>query len=389
MNPANPVAAVVHPDPYPYYADLVAGPPLVFDDQLHLWIASGAAAVSEVLANRSCHVRPVDERVPKPIAGSPAGDVFSHLIRMNDGAEHDCRRIAVRRALSTVDLETLQVRTRKIATALAIKHDLRHAGAWASWASEVPVYTVADLLGFSETELPAIAAWVTDFVACLSPSSTEDRLLAAGSAAQTLLERFKGLLQAAPGRQGSLINRIRQEARMAGWDNSHALLANAIGLLSQTYDATAGLIGNSIVALLRQHGVLDAVLAAPVRVEAMVLEVSRFDPPVQNTRRFVAEPTSIAGIELNAGAAILVVLAAASRDPSANPSPDQFLLDRENRRTFGFGNGVHACPGQAIACAIATAAIKELLTVLPALSCTNIGWTYRPSVNGRIPLFCQ
>ncbi len=118
-------------------------------------------------------------------------------------------------------------------------------------------------------------------------------------------------------------------------------------------------------------------------------EVSRFDPKVQNTRRFVFEPTSIAGIELNPGTPILVVLAAAGRDPSANSDSDQFLLDRENRRTFGFGSGVHACPGQASACAIATAAIEELLAVLPALPGTNIDWTYRPSANGRIPLFSQ
>jgi cytochrome P450 len=145
------------------------------------------------------------------------------------------------------------------------------------------------------------------------------------------------------------------------------------------------LIGNSIVALLTQPGLDETVCIA-----SLVQEVSRFDPPVQNTRRFVAQAVSIAGTKLAAGDAILLVLAAANRDPGANVRPDEFLLDRAERRIFTFGHGVHACPGQPLASSIATAAMGALLEQDGSvISERAISWTYRPSLNGRIPLFAD
>nr|MCR5898881.1 cytochrome P450 [Burkholderia sp. HAN2018] len=58
MNPTDPIAAVTHRDPYPYYAALVDGPPFAFDATLGLWVASRAAAVTAVLGHPACRVRP-------------------------------------------------------------------------------------------------------------------------------------------------------------------------------------------------------------------------------------------------------------------------------------------------------------------------------------------
>ncbi len=161
-----------------------------------------------------------------------------------------------------------------------------------------------------------------------------------------------------------------------GWSESNGLLANLVGLLSQTYEATAGLIGNSVLALARQSaeqrsGAQDAA--------ALVQAVSRFDPPIQNTRRFVANDCEIGGVPLLAGQTILLVLAAANRDPRG--------LGRE----FGFGHGVHACPGQALACALAAGAMAALMAELAGRSESDwlrtLSWTYRRSPNARLPVF--
>jgi cytochrome P450 len=87
------------------------------------------------------------------------------------------------------------------------------------------------------------------------------------------------------------------------------------------------------------------------------------------------------------GDGVLVVLAAANRDPLANPLPEAFDVRRLDRRLFTFGAGPHACPGETLAAAIAQAGVAALLasgldpsTLLPRV-------TYRPSANARIPLF--
>lgn len=149
--------------------------------------------------------------------------------------------------------------------------------------------------------------------------------------------------------------------------------------------ATAGLIGNTLVALAANHEVRKQVTADPRLLREAILEILRYDPPVQNTRRFVATDGLVAGEEMKEGDGILVVLAAANRDPAANPNPDRFDLIRENRRVFTLGAGVHACPGEALATTIAQAGIEQLLHGGLDLERFSSTRAYRPSVNGRIP----
>lgn len=384
--PDNILAASAHRNPYPFYAALVAGPALVFDAPRKLWIASSAAGVKAVLGNPACRVRPVSEPVPAAIVGSAAGEVFGHLVRMNEGLRHDAPKLALQRFVAAVDLERVQARTQVLALQAA-GEGVSRGETLSRWAFEVPVMAVADLLGFGEVELPQVARWMADFVACLSPLSTPAQLAVAGEAASALLSRFAEGVQAASAQPGSALARLQQEAAQAGWHDARALLCNAVGLLSQTYEATAGLIGNSITALATQPGLLDAMTRGPAKLLQMVQEVSRYDPSIQNTRRFVAEATEVAGVSLQAGDVVLVLLAAAGRDPACNARPDEFLLERPDRQVPGFGHGAHQCPGQALACVVAAAAIKALLVSGRLKDAASFRWDYRPSMNARIPVF--
>jgi cytochrome P450 len=288
--------------------------------------------------------------VPAAIAGGSAGEVFGALVRMNEGERHTAPRLVLQRALAgAASGEVAQQRARTIAAGLlAAGHPI------GDWAFEAPVSTVAGLLGFADNQLPAVARWMGDFVACLSPLSSAAQIEQAHAASLRLLGAMRELLHAAP--EGSLAAAVAQEAAAAGWQNDHAILANLVGLLSQTYEATAGLLGNSLVAI--QNG------AAGEDAGALVAQIMETDPPVINTRRFAAERCVVGGVTVEAGQAILVMLGAAKR---------------------GFGHGRHACPGQQLAQQIAAGCIEALRSKpLPQLT-----WTYRASLNARIPEFHQ
>lgn len=387
MQATNPISAATHADPYPYYRHLLAGPGLHFDPGLKLWVASRAAVIREVFDHPQCLVRPAGEPVPATIAGSAAGEVFARLVRMNEGAGHARPRLAIGQALAAIDPGRVADTASRFADILGKRCDMSDGAALTSWAFDLPTYVVADLLGFGRDVLAPVARWMADFVRCLSPLSTAEQLSEASTAAQALMTRFEELVQAGEVGSTTLLGEVQRRAGAAGWTDQRAVLANLVGLLSQTHEATAGLIGNSIVTLIREPRWRDRLHAEPALIAAFVREVARFDPPVQNTRRFVSGPITVAGESLDTGDTILLLLAAAGRDEKVHDDPDVFRLDRQ-QQLLGFGHGRHACPGQDLALAIAVSAIDYLLSKPVPLDVAALSWSYRPSANGRLPIFC-
>jgi cytochrome P450 len=376
MAPLDPIAAVTHAAPYGYYQTLAAERPLYRDGALGLWVASSAAAVTAALESVSGRVRPPAEPVPAAIVGSPAGEIFGSLVRMNDGARHAALRPAVMRALAGIDpVATAHAARDWLDETIAERGGKIGRDALDEILFALPLAVMAALLGVPADRRRTVAAAIGDFVRGVAPGGSAGQVAQGKRAAAELLGLF-GPLKPRDG----LVGRLREEM---GEDAVGFAIANAIGFLFQTHDATAGLIGNALVTA-AEHPDAYRHAREHAQFAAFVDEVLRFDPPVHNTRRFLAEDAVIAGQAMRAGEAILVVLAAAGRDPLANPHPERFDLDRRDRRIFTFGLGRHACPGQTIAAAIAAAAVERLV---PALDGPIDGVAYRPLSNVRIPVF--
>ncbi len=378
-----PFEAVTQADPYVYYAGLRQQSGLLFDPHLGVWIASSANAVDAVLRHPDCRVRPLNEPVPSAIAQSAAGRVFGRLMRMNEGARHLCAKMAIEPALAAVDPQGFAGIVSRVVEGLENPDDDLD-----ELMFTLPVCVIASLIGIRSCQRREVARLTRDFVACLSPLSDDSQLGKANSAATRLSQVFSELLNN-DAKASRLLSAVRNSDETHAWEDRDGLIANLIGLLSQTCEATAGLIGNSLVALQRQPELVETLRATPLLAAALVAEVARFDPAVQNTRRFVAKRCTVEGRVLEAGDSVLVLLASANRDPGANPDPDSFLLNRPERRTFGFGSGRHACPGRQLAMCIAAEAMLAWLHRQPAVSAPVYRWRYRPSLNGRIPQFEQ
>lgn len=386
----DPVAAPCHPTPYGYYRTLQQGPALAWHPARQLWVASRAAVIRAVLDHPHCLVRPMAEPVPPAIAGSSAGEVFRRLVRMNDGAGHTAPKQALAQALAGVDLDRLAASTRACSTALTAAHGdrLPAAAALNHWVMALPIYAVGELLGAQAGQLAPLSAAVSDFVQGLSPRSDAAQLERANRAARKLLRCLRESTMSATQRDASLGGAIARAAALAGWTDGDAILANLLGLLAQTHDATAGLIGNAIVALLTHPDWQQRLRNDRQSSAAFMREVIRYDAPIQNTRRFIARDCQIDGVTLRAGEAILLLLGAAGRDEQEHLDGQHFMPGRAAGPLPGFGHGRHACPGQKIALSIAGAAIDSLLRLDLPLDDT-LHWHYRPSVNARIPQFTQ
>ncbi|HKQ90141.1 MAG TPA: cytochrome P450, partial [Blastocatellia bacterium] len=206
MFPQDPITAVTHPDPYAYYADLVAHRPLYYDDKLMLWVASSASAVATILTNNLCRVRPANEPVPKSLLGSPAAEIFRHLIRMNDGERHCPFKQAVSAALASIDAVQAAQQSDKWARFLL---DDGGSKRLSRFAYHLPVYVIGGLLGVPSDLLHQTALWMSDFARCIAPASSAEQIERGKMAAGRLLETFRGL----PESQDGLLSALAREAK--------------------------------------------------------------------------------------------------------------------------------------------------------------------------------
>lgn len=90
----------------------------------------------------------------------------------------------------------------------------------------------------------------------------------------------------------------------------------------------------------------------------------RFDTSVVAWRRITTRPVQLGGVDVPAGAKLMLLLAAADRDPDRFDAPDVFDVRRPDAaRHLAFGKGIHFCLGAALA-RMQVRIVLELLTRL-------------------------
>lgn len=85
------------------------------------------------------------------------------------------------------------------------------------------------------------------------------------------------------------------------------------------------------------------------------------------TWRFATEALTLGGQAVSEGDPVLVVLAAADRDPERFAEPDTLDLSRTDNQHLGYGHGIHYCLGAPLARLEAQTALATLLRRLPDL----------------------
>ncbi len=424
-----------HANPYPSYAAYRQQAGFIWDSATSCWLVSQAAVVEAVLHSPACGVRPAKEAIPSAIQGSAAGAIFGELVRMNEGCGHQAPKAALTQSLTSLcpreitaimaaenlfclsaprdsaALRPLHNRSERpkfeSRSAPVLEHSehrrlkvrsrssLCRGLTLNEWLFALPVRTVAMSLGFDADQSQQLASEIRSFIACLSASSDKAQLHEASAAAMRLRQTIEHLIARDCTDPSSFVFKLQTAARLHGWHAQSAIIANMLGLLSQTYEATAAFLGNTIVQLqrqtvwrqqLRQELSTEAPDAAST-LNAFIAEVARFDPSIHNTRRYVLQDCCIAGQELRAGDAIIVLLAAANRDETRYADAEMFNPRRTPSAQFGYSAGRHACPGQQIAFTIVQQAAAYLLKQWSEPQWLALCWEYRPSFNARIPCF--
>jgi cytochrome P450 len=118
-------------------------------------------------------------------------------------------------------------------------------------------------------------------------------------------------------------------------------------------------------------------------IPRVIDETLRFEPTGHATARYVMHDIEVHGTTIPAGSPVLLLLAAANRDPRRYTDPDRYDIHRPDIQHLTFGYGLHFCLGANLARLEGRVALDELLTRFPEWDVDYEGMKLAPTSTVR------
>jgi cytochrome P450 len=354
--------AVLQDDPYPIYSELREQHPVYYNRERDLWVLSRFEDVQA--AARDWEIFSSADGVNLDDIKDVEGP--GNFLDM-DPPGHDLLRRLVQKTFTPRGIKELEpfIRdtTYRLLTAMVGRGtaDLAQEFAW-----PLPVATIAHIFGFPDHDLAQLSLWAQQLIVRESGSVTVPTSVRAYGA------QFHAYFAAAVQERrrvprSDLISTIAGSA-VEGRPLSDEVLGMSISIFGAATETTASLIGNALLLLGKHPEQRERLLEQPGLIDSAVEECLRYEPSAQYLARTTRAPVEFHGRTIPAGARVVLVFAAANRDPRRWEEPDRFDITRTPQRTLAFGAGIHHCLGAPLARVQARTAISMALKLLPRYS---------------------
>jgi cytochrome P450 len=352
-------------DPHELYRRLRAdGPvhPVVMPRGLKVWLVTRYAEARALLADPRLSKDSTRARELFQSQASATGNrgVFAsalagHMLNC-DPPDHTRLRKLVNKAFTARTISRLRPRIEQITEELL--DGVAAAGAVElidAFAFPLPMTVICELLGVPIADRDKFRAWTQTIV-----SAATDRLPEDSAAMAEYLIELVGEKRRAP--TEDLLSDLVHVSEEGDRLSEAELVPMAFLLLLAGHETTVNLIGNSVLALLRDPGQLAKLRADTSLLPNAIEEFLRFEGPINiATVRFTTETVRVGEIEVPAGEFVLVSLLAANRDGERFPDPERLDITRPVGGHLAFGHGIHYCVGAPLARLEAEIALGGLL----------------------------
>jgi cytochrome P450 len=222
----------------------------------------------------------------------------------------------------------------------------------ADLAYPLPVAVISAMLGVPAEDHARFADWsavlargLDDTLSAASPEDLAQRRRAVDQFRDYFLEL---VAQRRLTPQEDLLSALVAAEEAGDRLTGDELVSTAMLLLIAGHETTVSLIANGTLGLLRDPVLRERLAAEPSLAVGVVEEVLRLDPPVQLTMRIPLEDLEVPGGTVRAGGTVVLLLAAAGRDPAQHADPLRFAPERRSTH-LAFSAGPHYCLGAPLA----------------------------------------
>jgi cytochrome P450 len=372
-----------HRDPYPTYRWLRDEAPLYHNERMDFWALSRFDDVLDGLHD------PATYTSTGGVAIEQSGAVTKSMIEM-DPPEHTAMRKLIARRFTPRRIAELEPRVREWTNALLDRLDGRtEFDVVGEFTALLPTTVIGTLLGIPADRHDDARRW-TDDLLTREPGNPVPPPAAAEGAMQIamLAHQLAGARREQPA--DDILSTLVQ-AEIDGQPlTDEQVIGFCILLVSGGHETTSKLIANGVRLFASHPEQRDAVIDEHARMTGAVEELLRFTSPTQYMARTTTRPVTRHGVEMPAGAKVVLLLGSGNRDPREFDRPDEFDVSRPNPRILAFGHGAHVCLGAAVARLEARVALQEFLARYPryAVDEDAIEFLHSGNVQGptRVPV---
>lgn len=376
--------------PYDQYRRLREHDPVHWSDLLDGWVLTRHDDVSAVLRDPTVSVELDNARATGAVTlqrerQSRTGRSSSTLV-LRDDPDHQRLRKLLQQPFGPRPVERLRsMVTDRVDAAFA---DLAPRGAMdavTDFAYPLPVAVFNEMLGLPDEDAPRVRAWIQAVARMLDPVIDDEE----HARCQALMDEMYDYLdtqieakRAAPA--DDVLTALVQAEEDGDRLTRDELVAQVVTLYVAGHEPTMSLVGNGLLALLRQPDQLARLRAQPELLPNAISELARYDGPNQFVRRIVMQPTAIDDRHLEPGDVVYACIGAANRDPDRWDRPDEVVVDRPDAaHHLQFGAGIHHCLGAHLARLQAEVALGALVLRLDDLALAGDPvWSERMVIRG-------
>ncbi len=220
----------------------------------------------------------------------------------------------------------------------------------ADLAFPLPVSVIGQLVGVPAADRASFQPLVRAGSAGIEPFVDDAGVIAAMAAQDEMRAYFVDLLDERRRRPADdLLTDLAAARDHDDVLTDSEIISTSILLFAAGFETTTNLIGNGLLALLRNPDEFQRLRSSRDLTASAVEEILRYDSPVQVNARTALEPAEVEGDQVEAGQMIMVLQGAANRDPEQFEDPDRLDLGRKDNVPLSFGWGAHHCIGAALA----------------------------------------